>query len=452
MRNSFYNVATGVIKAGCTVVITPVLIRLLGLEKYGLWVIVTSFLSLAAIAEAGLTISTTVFLTEDIATSNKSGFSKTLTSSLGIMLIVALSYAAIINLCMGNFLSIFPKLGQVDKEILESSLRLISISIFLQLMQQVLVGVEQAYQQYRLMNLLEVSQLLLTGAASIIISQIYGDIFYLAQGQVVISIIFFVCHVKLVTSLINDNFSKFQFSIKKSALIIKYSFFNWVSVLSMTLFSRGDRLIVGSVLGPSTLAIYAAILESSAVITSFTTRSVSPILPIVSSIKNTSSHDQELNSQIEKFTKLNIYVAVTISLLITLTAPIVIHVILPGKIEYEYILGLQIASFITAFSSMSGVGYFILSGIKKIRLVAIVFMISALLSLSLIYLLAQRLGLIGAILGNAGWIGTMIITMFATQRLNISSTSIFRWFFIPISSFAVLTSLIIFSFRYKYAI
>jgi O-antigen/teichoic acid export membrane protein len=451
LRNSFYNVLSGVVKAGCTVVITPIMIRLLGLDQYGLWVIVSSFLSIAAIAEAGLTISTTVFLTKDLSASNQSDFSKTLTSSVSIMLIVALSYVGIINLFMDSFLSIFPKLGQLDKNVLESALRLISVSIFLQLMQQVLVGVEQAYQQYKLMNILEVSQLLLTGVGGVVLSYMYGNIYTLTQWQVVISLVFFTCHIKLVSNLIKSDFSRVQFSLKKSVLIIKYSFFNWISVLSMTLFSRGDRLIVGSVLGASTLAIYSAILEASAVITSFTTRSVSPLLPVISSARSSDWSDKNISAQIEKFTKLNIYIAIIISLLISSVSPLIINLIIPGKIEYSYILGLQLASFVTAFSSMSGAGYFILSGTSNIRLISIIFMVSALLSLFLIRFLAEHFGIIGAILGNAGWMGTMSITMCAMHKLNISSKSIVSWFSIPISSFIVLTVLIMSFVRYKYA-
>lgn len=452
MRNSFYNVLTGVIKAGSTVIITPVMIRLLGLEKYGLWVIISSFLSIAAIAEAGLTISTTVFLTKDISSPNKSDFSKTLTSSLTIMFFVALSYVAGINLFMDHFLAVFSKLDQTEKNLLEAALRLISISIFLQLMQQVLVGVEQAYQQYKEMNFLEVSQLLLTGIGGVFIAYSYGNLYVLTQWQVAISLIFFLCHTKLVSNLIRNDFSKFQFSVKKSVLIIKYSFFNWISVLSMTLFSRGDRLIVGSVLGISTLAIYTAILESSAVITSFTTRSVSPILPILSSVEQSNLLDKNLTYEIEKFTKLNIYIAIGISLLISTFAPVIIHLIVPGKIEYNYIFGLQLASFITAFSAMSGVGYFILSAIRKIRIVSIVFMLSALASLLLIRSLAEHFGLIGAILGNAGWMGTMSITIFAIQKLQIPSKSLLNWIYRPVISFVVLTSLIMFLARYRYSI
>lgn len=67
IKNGFYNVVGAVIRIGLTLLTIPLIIRLIGVEEYGLWTLVSTMIGIVGLAEAGLAVSTTVFLSRDLA-------------------------------------------------------------------------------------------------------------------------------------------------------------------------------------------------------------------------------------------------------------------------------------------------------------------------------------------------------------------------------------------------
>ena len=76
LRNGFFNLAGSMIRLGLAVVMIPLLIHLIGVDEYGLWTLVNAALSMAALAEGGLSISTTYFLSADLAADDNVAISK----------------------------------------------------------------------------------------------------------------------------------------------------------------------------------------------------------------------------------------------------------------------------------------------------------------------------------------------------------------------------------------
>ena len=54
IRNGLYNLIGGVVRVFSITFTTPLLIRFMGLENYGLWALVSSVVGLVTLAEAGL--------------------------------------------------------------------------------------------------------------------------------------------------------------------------------------------------------------------------------------------------------------------------------------------------------------------------------------------------------------------------------------------------------------
>ena len=89
IRNGFYNGMGTLIRIGMGVLIIPVLIRVMGLETYGLWVFATATVGIVELAEMGLSVSTTYFVARDLAQNNRQSLSETLTISSLTVLVVA---------------------------------------------------------------------------------------------------------------------------------------------------------------------------------------------------------------------------------------------------------------------------------------------------------------------------------------------------------------------------
>jgi O-antigen/teichoic acid export membrane protein len=411
------------------------MLRLLGYEQYGLWITIISVVNIACLIDPGFAVSTTVFLSKDKSINDANSFSRSLVSSFIILLL----YSSIASLSLFFFAesisSIFTKFTAIDKITFVSSIRVGSLLVFCLLAQQFLIGVEQSYLRYKAINIIDALQLLLISIGGIFIALHNKNIYTLIQWQTFLSAIFLGGHLTFSYSLVKSDLTHLKFSYNRTKEILKYGFSNWLSILSMGLFSRADRLIVGSILGSNSLSIYAVLLECSSIITSFTTRAVSPLLPLISSSyqNDLKTNQPQINFHekkfdfIFKFLKINLFISCGIGTLIIVSSPLIVSLLLPGQLKYQNILGLQLIALLTTLSSISATGYFLLLGLKKNFWMTIIFLFSSLLALSLIAFASLKMGIIGSLIGNIGWVLTASITFIALKQIYHSNNKVIRW-------------------------
>ena len=156
LKNGLYNLISALIRNGFNIISIPILIRLVGLETYGLWILVTSFIAIVGLAEAGLSVATTVFIARDLGNEDQEGILQTITFTFGGMLILATLASGMLWISSPSLVNLFPKLDTKDYELAIKAWQLGSIVVWARLLQQVLVGISQDYQQYKIINLINI--------------------------------------------------------------------------------------------------------------------------------------------------------------------------------------------------------------------------------------------------------------------------------------------------------
>ncbi|QNP29886.1 oligosaccharide flippase family protein [Cylindrospermopsis curvispora] len=68
----------------------------------------------------------------------------------------------------------------------------------------------------------------------------------------------------------------------RATQIFRYNLAMWLMTIRGILFTRGDRIVVGSVLGPESLAIYAIVSDVASGINFLVAQPIQPFLPVVS--------------------------------------------------------------------------------------------------------------------------------------------------------------------------
>ncbi len=172
LKNGFYNLVGSLIRLGLAVVMIPLLIHLVGVNEYGLWTLVNAVLSMAALAEAGLSISVTYFLSADFAAGDDLAVSETMSISLLAMFILATLVAGFLIFTAGWIADIFTQLSLQDRVAVAASIRIGSFVVWARLIQQVLFGPMQALQRYGLFSIIITSQAVMTNAVLVAIA--YG--------------------------------------------------------------------------------------------------------------------------------------------------------------------------------------------------------------------------------------------------------------------------------------
>lgn len=300
LKNGFYNVIAGILRLGITLATIPILIRLIGLKEYGLWSLVYAIIGVVALAEAGLSMATTVFVSRDLARSDTESLSETLTVTVSTMLLLATLAASALCIKAQAIASIFPALEDAQRQQLIQSMGSVAVLVWVRLVQQTLVGIEQAYQRYDWLNALNTIQVLISTLGMFGVVWLGGRTVALVEWQAVVAVLGLFIHIWIIYHLIHPLKLRLIWSPQKGFLIAKYSLLTWLSTLGGTIFSRGDRLIVGAILGSTSLGLYAAITDITNSINLISALPVQPIIPtlsrlIASSSKEKKNYNKSLN-------------------------------------------------------------------------------------------------------------------------------------------------------------
>ncbi|PSB04099.1 oligosaccharide flippase family protein [Merismopedia glauca] len=424
LKNSLYNLLGLILRTGFTFLTVPLLIRLIGVREYGLWTLVSTVLGIVALAEGGLSVSTTVFLSQEIATDNRQGISQVLTITITGMLVLASLAGLILWANSGQILDSFPNLEVNQRLSAAITLKWGALFIWAKLWQQVMVGVEQAHKRYDWLNVLNTLQIVASTIGMVAIASGGGKIVALMQWQATTALVMLFLHGWVGFHLLVPYQPKFTWNGGKGWEIWRYSSATWVTSLGSALFQQGDRLIVGSILGTELLGAYGAITTVTTQINVFSSIAIQPLLPRLGELLQ-GSRDR-LEYQIKQATQANFILGIGLGAFVLLLSPWLIFILF-GQYNSQYQLALQLAAIAYALYSLNAVGYYILLGLGAANISMIIVTMSGIFSLLLIIIGAKLWGIAGAGLGNIGYIGTLSCMAIAMNRLHISPQKWIGW-------------------------
>jgi hypothetical protein len=421
LKNGLYNLISALIRNGFNIISIPILIRLVGLETYGLWILVTSFIAIVGLAEAGLSVATTVFIARDLGNEDQEGILQTITFTFGGMLILATLASGMLWISSPSLVNLFPKLDTKDYELAIKAWQLGSIVVWARLLQQVLVGISQAYQQYKIINLINTIQVFISNIALLGIAWLGQDIATMMVSQAIISVLILLFYAGDAWRLILPLRPRFIWSTQKAQAIFQYSFMTWLISIGTTAFGQGDRLIVGAILGTKTLGLYSSITTVASQINSLSAIAVQPLLPTLSNLKTKKNDSKTIENTVKKSLQLNFNVACVVAFAIILLSPLILKLIVgSSQIDFKTsVLSLQVISLIYTLYSINASGYYILFSLGELKILFLVISIGSILSLTLISIGAKYYGLFGACIGNGGYLVLLFLTFNGMDKMSI---------------------------------
>jgi O-antigen/teichoic acid export membrane protein len=446
LKNGIYNLAGGVAKIALGIAIIPILIRSLGMEEYGLWTLASSILGVVNLAEAGLSTATTVFVSQDLSKKDDSALSDTITVSLLMMLFLATVAGGTLFLSSGLIVRWYPGLTISQATVLLHSLRISSLVVWCRLIQQVLIGIEQAYQRYDLINVVNTLFSTITSIGIITIVLSSGKIIQIIQYQLLTSIIFLVIHCWIVKKLVSA--AKLRFHIASSKMIDmgKYSLMMWITSIGAVLFTRVDRLVIGSILGPKHLGIYSAITDIASQINVLSGMAVQPLISSLSNEIDIKS--ESVKRRVKKSLLTNLYISLVLGLLINSFSPLILSILLKQNtedIDNNFLFSFKLGILIYTLYSVNGSGYYVLLGTKRVDVCSTITLLVGAISITLIYFGCVNLGLVGAVLGNAGFLGVYAFTWTSMRIVGTPFSKYFRDLLYPSTCFIITLGISLFS-------
>lgn len=430
MKQGVVNTAGGVARMLVQLCMVPLLVRLLGLETYGVWTLITATIGTLVIIEGGLAISTTYFSARAIGSGDNRALMETLSVTATLLFVIGLVGALVIWEGADWVADRVIKVGGTNRETVVEALHWSAAVVFARLVQQVPVGLLQAFQRYSLYNGLMLCQTVLTMGLMVVVAAWDGGIRELMLVEVAASGTFLIVFVSVSARLLKGKGAHFVWRWERCREIGRYSVLTWGSSLGAVLFSNCDRLIVGNLLGPGAAAIYAIIMNIVARINQVSALSVQPLMPAVGS--GVWQRSQGGGAVIAAFAyRTCASVSFTLALVLISCDSWILELFIGHPPESEMIWCLRSAVLIYGAYSINAPGYYIMLGLGRVGSCLLIVMTGGIMALLAIFSGAHWFGLLGAVIGNAGYLLTLSLNPLAVEALGLRMLTWVRWTGVP---------------------
>jgi O-antigen/teichoic acid export membrane protein len=432
-KNGLYNTVAGIVRIGLGLLTVPVLIRVLGVEEYGLWTLAVTVISIVTLAEAGLSVATTMFVSQDLERNDVEGLSQTLTITGAAMLILSVLAGWGLWFFAGSIVGAFSKIHSSQQLVAVQALQLGAVVVWARLLQQIMVGVEQACQRYDLSNTLNTLQAFALSLGMLIVAISGGRTVALMQWQAGIAVVGLSAHCWLGWFLLRGFRLKVYWSQGRSFEIFRYSVMNWLTAIGGVLFSQMDKVIVGSTLGTSELGIYALVTNITTQINVLSALPVQPMMPALSAMTVRDEFDPvEVEGRVKQAFMVNSLFALGIGSVLLSVAPFLLKLILGYAPSANVVVSFRVTVLAYALYSLNAVGYYLCLGLNAAQTCMTIQVSSGFIALALIWAGANQFGLLGATLGNMGFVITWLMNMYGCNLLDIQGQKWLQWLIVPL--------------------
>lgn len=436
LKSGIYNVAGAILRAGINVISIPLLIVFLGLDIYGVWSLVFAVLSLIAMVEGGLSVATTVFFSRNLAEDDTQGMAETLTAASGATLFLATILAIGVWGLAPFSLWLFPRLDVSQEANVSLALGLSALAVWPRLLQQIAVGVEQAFRRYDLLSISLTIQSFFTNAGMLVVAWRGGGVVELMLWHAAAGFGALGLHTVIALRLLRAYNLAPRWNLARLRTMGAFTGSTWLTLIGTALFTQVDRLIVGALLGPRALGIYAAVTSLTTQINVFSSLPVQPLLPEFGRIAATETYNA-VERPLRQAVLINGVSALGIGGALLLLAPMIVPLLIPSVAVEETVRPFQIATAIYAVYSLNAVGYFVLLGLGSALACMGTVAVGGSLALVGVTVGALFLGLPGAMLGNVGYFLTLLLNPIALRKLRLPAFVWLRWLRFPLLWFVV---------------
>ncbi len=238
-----------------SLIITPVVVKRLGTEDYGIFLLIGTITAFLALLDLGLTAAMVKFISENYAKGENQENQKLFNFANLNYFVIGFIGLLVYGILGGFFLNIFHIDGYAVRNIMPVFL-LSGLIFFVNSVNSVFVLIPQALQRYDIVTKLNILQLTVSSLAMF---------FLVLQGYQLKAIFLSNFFVSIVISLLYRHYAKklmpelkFGFSWDKSLFGKLYGFGIYAAIANITnnALQQFDRLFIPAFLGPSQLSYY----------------------------------------------------------------------------------------------------------------------------------------------------------------------------------------------------
>lgn len=394
-KNAYFSVIDAVFLPFAMLVATPLFLKQLGAEQYGMWMLINSIIASMTILNIGSVDVVTKYVSAYRKDNNTQNIQKVF-STLFILQIILGAIISILIIWLAPIL-VTSEIFKVElkyQPLFVQSLIFGGFLFVIKMIEQVMIGFLRGQERYDLssiMSILSKSILIITQIVVVINNGNLSDLFL--YSFIVLSLILGIEIIGLKLLYLEAQFLT-GFSINALTELLNFSGWAWLLSLALLFASQIDRWLIGALVGMEMLAYYSIALLIFNQIHAIIASSLSWIFPKVS------------KTGINKETMRLLYnaqsYAVILSSLVSLFLLYFNEIFLfwLGEENYQLIANyLKYFLILQPIYALSIVPYYFINGLGLIKYNFFNAAINGLLKLFFMFFLFKSLGMLGIIIG-----------------------------------------------------
>jgi len=397
--NSAYSLLEYIAQPALMLVSAPYLVGRLGLDRYGIWMLVSSFAGTFGIFQIGLGDATIKYVSTYKGRNDREGVSRIISGTLALSGLLG-AVCALVLFLAAPFL--VHHVFRIEAANYMEAIRAIQIGgliVWVQGIYQVFSSTLKAWEEYGPPTKISVAM----KAATIL-----GAVCLAALGRGVVEILLATAGVIVIATYLQAVATRktLQLNTVRPKVdrqtwneILGFGVYSWIQNAAGVAFSQADRLLIAMMLGTASLAYYTLCLQATQQIHGLVAATFSFLFPHISA-----KHEAGNRTGVKRAFRLAVLVNVGLSLL--MTAPVILF---GGKFLTIW-MGPEFAAKATQILVVLAVGFFALSlnvvphftllGLGKVRFLSIANTVGGIASILGAVILIQPFGLMGAAAGR----------------------------------------------------
>lgn len=387
-------------------IITPIAIRVMGEELYGLWAILNAILLFSGVGMMGMGVVVNKFASE--VGEQALAPNKIISATIVILTPMALLVMGLI-LMLKTWLAKQFGLTPAQEDAFGTALTFTALSIVPQFLGKIPQGYLLSQLKNHVARLIESGVHILIWIGAVMLAYYGKDLAGMALWALGIQILGAGIFFFIVARLINF---QWDFEVKNLRKILNFSGYTLIENLAIALFQQFDRILVGLLLGPATAGVYSLATSVGLRITMIVGQASEVMIPYAS-LNHAKGYQQKLLKTYRDLSKYVSFVSAIITSFLLIWMPEILQAWISPEYSKEFTSIFRIIVLSYGLFTLGHSGRQTLFGMGKIKTISLTYLIASSLMLIAIYPLSKELKITGAGIANV----IMIVIIFLNLQV-----------------------------------
>jgi O-antigen/teichoic acid export membrane protein len=410
--------ANAVLRLGVGLVTAPLLVRLLGVEEYGLWAVLAAVLATVSLMDLEITSAVKYYLAADNAREDWNEVRAWANTSFWI--VTGLAAAGSAAMLFGAPLlsrMLFPQSLHRGEAI--RIMVVLAAGLPFRFWHKWLTAMEAALLRFDAQVAVEIPSGFAVQVGSVLAAWLFRSAYSVALLQTGIIAATCIAHAGVLRSIWPcGRHSGPRFMRKHARQLFRYGASDWITAVGSTIFNNADRLIVNSVLGTTAAGLYSA---ATAVVNKIVELPVS-FTRLLPSAVSAASANGDRDRLIHLFRQA-IRASGTITFVAASGVIFLAHPVAAIMVGHQYadtiVPVLRVMAAVYGVQSLCVTSFWFASGLGRPFINSQWAILGSAVMCGLIWVLGPRMGIMGAAWGNAGYLLIAFVTLYVVRMLRV---------------------------------